>query len=550
LGNDTRRILIATVLSVAVVFAWQKFFAPPPPPPVAAPAEGSKPATPEAPLQAKAPPAQPAAPAPAPAPPPGAPEETVALESTEFTATLSSWGGGLQHLVLKGDKFRREQDGRTVQIDLVRIAPGQPYPLSLVASPELGGAADPGSDPAARGPMRITGRDARSVTFEGRIGALEVKKTIRLTGRPYELAVDLAVSGAARSGAVSILYPGEEPPDAKSGGLLSGPSLDHIHPVCRAGDKTERFNVDGSDAGASVPGAVDWVGLDQQHYFVSAILPPQPLGSCSLSRGPVKGSSLTTYAIPLEAGGRTISLIVYGGPKNLDTLRSYGRGFDTAIDYGAVANVFAFFARILLYVLRWLETLAHNWGISIILLTLIVKVAMYPLTAKQMRSMQEMKKLQPEIEKLKAKFGEDRERLNAETMKLYQQHKVNPLGGCLPMLIQLPIWFALYAALQTSVELYREPFLWLKDLTQHDPFYILPAATGIASFVTQKISPQPADSSQAKMMLYFMPALFTVMMVGVPGGLTLYIFVNSVLSIAQQQYMMRRSAAVTAPAKA
>jgi YidC/Oxa1 family membrane protein insertase len=163
--------------------------------------------------------------------------------------------------------------------------------------------------------------------------------------------------------------------------------------------------------------------------------------------------------------------------------------------------------------------------------------------------MNEMRKLQPEIEKLKAKFGNDREKLNQATMQLYQQHKVNPLGGCLPMLLQLPIWFALYATLQTSVELYREPFLWMHDLTRHDPFFILPIAMGLSSFLMQKISPQPADATQAKMMLYFMPGFFTLLMLFVPGGLTLYIFVNNVLSIAQQQFMMKRQAAVAAPAK-
>jgi YidC/Oxa1 family membrane protein insertase len=239
---------------------------------------------------------------------------------------------------------------------------------------------------------------------------------------------------------------------------------------------------------------------------------------------------------------------VYAGPKDLDTLRGYGRGFDTAIDYGAMAKYFAFFSRILLYVMRWFHQVVppHNWGVAIILLTLLVKSLLFPLTAKSVRSMNEMRKLQPEIEKLKAKFGSDREKLNVATMQLYQQHKVNPLGGCLPMLLQLPIWFALYATLQTSVELYREPFLWMHDLTRHDPFFILPLAMGVSSFAMQKISPQPADNAQAKMMLYFMPIFFTVLMLFVPGGLTLYIFVNNVLSIAQQQYMMKKQAPVVA----
>jgi YidC/Oxa1 family membrane protein insertase len=152
------------------------------------------------------------------------------------------------------------------------------------------------------------------------------------------------------------------------------------------------------------------------------------------------------------------------------------------------------------------------------------------------------------VEKIKAKHGQDKEKMNQAVMQLYQQHKVNPLGGCLPMLLQLPIWFALYATLQTSVELYREPFLWMKDLTRHDPYFILPIAMGASSFIMQKISPQPADNAQAKMMLYFMPVFFTILMLFVPGGLTLYIFVNNLLSIAQQQIMMKRQAAA-APAK-
>ena len=261
-------------------------------------------------------------------------------------------------------------------------------------------------------------------------------------------------------------------------------------------------------------------------------------------------AAFASLVVPVEGGTRKTSLTVYAGPKDLDTLRGYaGRNLDTAINYGAMARPFAFFARILLYVMRWLERFAGNWGVAIILLTILVKALLYPLTAKSMASMNEMRKLQPEIEKLKAKFGNDRDKLNQATMQLYQQHKVNPLGGCLPMLLQLPIWFALYATLQTSVELYREPFLWMKDLTRHDPYFILHIAMGISSFAMQKISPQPSDNAQAKMMLYFMPGFFTLLMLFVPGGLTLYIFVNNVLSIAQQQLMMKRQAAVAVPAK-
>jgi YidC/Oxa1 family membrane protein insertase len=191
----------------------------------------------------------------------------------------------------------------------------------------------------------------------------------------------------------------------------------------------------------------------------------------------------------------------------------------------------------------------HNWGVAIILVATTAKLATHPLQASGMRSMRAMQKIQPEVERLRKKHEKDPQKLNTAIMELYKENKVNPLGGCLPMLIQMPIWFALYATLQTSVELYREPFLWMRDLTQHDPYFILPIAMGISSFAMQKLSPQPADNTQAKMMLYFMPGFFTILMLFVPGGLTLYIFVNNVLSIGQQQYMMKRGAAVAAPAK-
>jgi YidC/Oxa1 family membrane protein insertase len=542
---DNRRLLIFTLISFGIFFLWMKVFSGTPTP---APGNESRP-----PAQSAAPQAAPRTPAPAPErgapvvpqPSPGAPEELVTLRSPEVEVTLSSHGGAIKHAVLLGEKFRREQGGRTTQIDLVRIAEGQPYPLSLVPSAELGGTQDPVTDPAARAPMRIVSRDDRSVVFEGPVGGLAVRKTFRLTGKPYELSVDVQASGA--SGAVGVIYPGYMPPDAKGGGFLSGPPLDTMQPVCRAGKKTERFKVDGDQAIERVGGPVEWAGIDQ-HYFVSAILPGEPLGECVFAKGPVKGSAASVVYAPLQEGARKLSLIVYAGPKELDTLRSYDRGFDSAIDYGSVANFFSFFARILLYVLRWLYGLIHNWGVAIILLTVLVKVILYPLTAKSMQSMQEMRKLQPEIEKLKAKYGNDREKMNMAVMQLYQQHKVNPLGGCLPMLLQLPIWFALYATLQSSVELYREPFLWMPDLTHKDPYYILPILMGISSFVMQKLSPQPADNTQAKMMLYFFPVFFTILMLSVPGGLTLYIFVNNVLSIVQQQIMMKRAPA-PAPAK-
>jgi YidC/Oxa1 family membrane protein insertase len=286
------------------------------------------------------------------------------------------------------------------------------------------------------------------------------------------------------------------------------------------------------------------------HYFVAAAIPSEVGGECVFLKGPRTNSGMVAYTFPVEAGAVKKGFTLYAGPKDVDALRAYQRGLDTAIDYGAVANLFAVFARGLLYVMRWLESFTHSWGIAIILLTVLVKGVLFPLTYKSTQSMNAMRTLQPEIEKLKEKHKGDREKLNVATMQLYQKHKVNPLGGCLPMLLQMPIWFALYAALQTSVELYREPFLWMKDLTIHDPYYILPVVLGISSFVMQKLSPQPADNAQAKMMLYFLPIFFSFIMIFVPGGLTLYIVVNNLLTIVQTKAIAAATAKAAAPAKA
>jgi len=476
----------------------------------------------------------------------------VTLQGTEFALVLSSHGGAIAHVDLLGPKFQRTVEGKLVPIDMIHVFKGMPLPMAVAVSPELGGNADPLLDPGARGSMRVVSKDATSVVFEGRAGAVTLRKSYRLTGKPYEVAVELELSGAPAAGTVSVLFAGYMPPATSSGGIFSGPPLDFVRPVCRAGKKTERFDVAGDEVQKKLEGAVLWAGIDQ-HYFTAALLPADFGGTCLFLKGGEKGSGAAAIQYPLDPSGKKLAFTLFAGPKQLELLKSYDklggqdRGFDSAIDYGPVSNFFAFFAQILLGVMRWFHGFVANWGTAIILLTITVKVLLYPLTFKSMQSMNAMRKLQPEIEKLKAKHGDDREAMSRAQMALFQQHKVNPAGGCLPMLLQMPIWFALYAALQTSVELYRAPFLWMIDLTQQDPYFILPVAMGVTSFIMQKFSPQPTEATQAKMMLYFFPGFFTVMMLFVPAGLTLYIFVNNLLSIGQQQLVNRMS---ERPAKA
>jgi len=529
-GPDNRRMLLAAVLSTAILAIWM-WLNPVKPPPAQKPvaAAPAEPAASPAPAPA-APGALPAA-----APVPVGPEETVVLETAEFRATFTSHGGALKGFLLKNAKFLREEKGKTEPIDLVRVAAGSPHPYAVAAGPELGGPTRPDEDPAARGSMRIAARDERSVTFEGMAGAARIVKTFTVGKQPFEIALRLRAE-ADRAGSVQLLATGFLPPDAPTPSFFSGGAyFDFVRPICRAGDATERFTSDKADE--KVKGEVVWGGLEQ-HYFVNVAVAEKPVGECTFLRGPAKGALATAIRLPFD---RTLDarFTLFVGPKQADLLKAYGKKLEDAIDYGPMARYFAFFGDILMKLLGWFAGYVHNWGLAIVLLTLTVKAVLFPLTLKSMRSMAEMRKLQPEIEKLREKHKDDKEQLNLAVMKMYQEHKVNPLGGCLPLLLQMPVFFALWGALATSVELYREPFLWIADLSSHDPIYVLPLITGATMFVMQKLSPQPADSTQAKMMLYFMPIFFTFFMWKLPAGLALYSVVNNVVSSVQQQALMR-----------
>jgi YidC/Oxa1 family membrane protein insertase len=202
----------------------------------------------------------------------------------------------------------------------------------------------------------------------------------------------------------------------------------------------------------------------------------------------------------------------------------------------------------ILWVMHRFYEFTHNYGVAIILLTVITKVLFFPLTIKSMTSMKAMQVLQPQINALRSKYKSDPQRLQRETMELYRTHKVNPLGGCLPMVVQIPIFYALYVALSVSVEIQNAPFicfgrlfgtdLWICDLAAHDPTYVLPILMGISMFIQQKMTPVMGDPRQAKMML-FMPVVFTFMFLNLPAGLVLYWTLSNVLQIAQQKYMER-----------
>jgi YidC/Oxa1 family membrane protein insertase len=286
----------------------------------------------------------------------------------------------------------------------------------------------------------------------------------------------------------------------------------------------------------------NWMAMDQ-HYFFSAFINNDDNGTKIVSQ--YLANSVTPYIIravsatySAPAGGSTqISSQLYIGPKLQEQLPDITKGLDLTVDYG----IFTAIAKPLFWVLNKIHSLVGNWGWSIILLTVLIKLLFFKLTEKQYNSMARMRKLQPRIKTLKERHKENKQKFNEEMMKLYKKEKVNPMGGCLPMLVQIPVFIALYWVLLESVELRQAPFmLWLQDLSSPDPYYILPAINAAAMFMTQRLSPTPGmDPMQAKIMK-FMPLGFSVMFAFFQSGLVLYWAVNSSLSLLQQWIITKR----------
>ena len=285
-------------------------------------------------------------------------------------------------------------------------------------------------------------------------------------------------------------------------------------------------------------GKVDWFGLGNK-YFMSVLLPlDDTAGEWVVDRIPDgRIGSFLRLTQPLDAGAkREVRFRAYMGPKDLDKTAGVGNNLDRAVEFGW----FGMFAKILLWMLKFFHGLVGNWGVAILLLTCSVKALFFPLMQKQFISSKRMQAIQPQLKELKEKYKDNQQLQTQETMRLFQEHKVNPMSGCLPMIIQMPVWFALYNVMLYSVELYGTSFLYLKDLTEVDPTGFLPLAVTVLMVLQQKLMPLGSMDPMQQKMMRIMPIGFGLFMFTFPAGLVLYFSVNNLLTILQQWLIYRK----------
>jgi YidC/Oxa1 family membrane protein insertase len=279
--------------------------------------------------------------------------------------------------------------------------------------------------------------------------------------------------------------------------------------------------------------AAGWVAMIE-HYFVSAWVPPQDQNNKLFSRILQQTNGVigfTGQSVTIQAGETAqINSILYLGPKDQDTLAGIARGLDLTVDYGFLFMI----SQPLFSFLQFIQSLVGNWGFAIILITIVVKGAMYPLTKKQYESMAKMRALKPKMDALKERFGDDKQKMQKAMMEMYKKDKVNPMGGCFPLLLQMPIFLALYWVLLESVELRHADFIfWITDLSAKDPFFVLPVLTGLSMYLLQKLQPMTMTDPMQQKIMQFMPVAMSLFFFIFPAGLVLYWLISNVITLIQ-----------------
>jgi YidC/Oxa1 family membrane protein insertase len=555
-----RRALIALALSFVVFMAFiyfgEKMKRPVPPSPQTQTApQPAAPAPPPPPVAARS-----APPAPAPVRPPTArPAKDVVVDTPLYRAVFTELGGRLKSFQLKkykgrmpfeplyhfklgpvGFELERYLNPEAAKIgpkELVREGGANELPLTLSWEGKTLNMAGMGLCEASTSGLRLKEGDKGTLKFtcaspEG----LTFVKTYTFKADSYGFDLALQVTNHTQQpleGQINLdlseNYAGEE-----------GSRFHFLGFNGSINNKLEDIKSGGLKEPKTFTGKVEWAGLDEG-YFMTTVVPQSAKAWVTLSEPP-KAPMVASLRTPVDslAPGQAaqFSYLLYFGPKNLDDLKPLG--LDRAVNFGW----FDFLGKPLLTFLNWLNRYTHNYGWAIVVLTILLRIVFWYPNHKSYKSMKDMQKLQPKVAKIREKYKDDKEAMNKELMALYRTFKVNPMAGCLPMVLQLPVFIALYNVLGYAIELRHAPFIstlpftnivWLADLSAKDPLLITPLVMGATMFIQQKMTPSAGDPTQAKMMM-FLPLIFTFMFLNFASGLVVYWLVNNVLSIGQQYY--------------
>ncbi|HSA60343.1 MAG TPA: membrane protein insertase YidC [bacterium] len=523
--KDQHRSLIAAALSFLVLIGWYYFYGSKSSmvtPPTAATSTAASPA-PQV--------SQTVSPAPAAGDASVTRPETLTLKETPLmTLEWASHGGRLSNIFLK--KYRQDVKKDSLPVNLLPFPEEKSLDLLCLDC----NAALPPDGSYETASADLGANKDRTIAFEAATEGLKVTKTYDWSEDGYLLNLKVAVENRSAQdfrGKLGLGWRARQFPPKPKGFLsfLQGPG-DHRGFLYRLGTDVKHVAVlkEPSDLRGQVP----WGGIEDRYFLISLISrrdsPDQLLQI--RNEGDFLNLALYPGEVSIPAQGRhEENFSFYAGPKEREYLLRAGVGLEKAVDYGW----FSVLAIPILKLLQVFHVAVKNWGLAVIVLTLVIKLVMNPLTVKSMKQMKEMQKLQPKLAALKDKYKDDRQRLNAETMALFRSHNVNPVGGCLPMLMQMPIYIALYKVLYNAIELRHAPFVgFYRDLSGPDPYFILPVLLGISMVLQQKLTPSASADPTQKQMMMIMPVMFTAFMLFLPVGLVLYIFVNTAFSVLQQ----------------
>ena len=475
----------------------------------------------------------------------------IAVKTPLYTVTIATAGGGVQSFLLNRYTDKPGPGGKP--LDIVGSGSIRPLPLDpFLAESQPPFPALPVFSSDA--PETVTVKEGEKavvrLAWESEQG-IRIFREYRFTGGRYEFELEQKVSNGSTG---SLRFrPGIELSQVFLG-ELQGDSYSFHGLVVNEGGKIQQYDLKKIGKGDVPKTPARWVSADSK-YFTLVAIPAKPLaveGAAAVGEEGIRISLADTPAVlePKEVSAFTAG--VFMGPKEYGLLQSVGKDLEQLVDYGW----FTFLAKPLVWLLSASNRVTGNYGIDIILLTILIKILFFPLTQKSMASMKKMQDLAPIMNKLKEKYKDDKARMNQEVMNLYKTYNINPMSGCLPMVLQIPVFIALYKGLLVAIELRHSPFyLWINDLSAPEhlwdiavagytiPIRLLPLLMGVSMFVQQKLSPSGGmDPTQQKMMM-FLPLVFTFMFWGFPTGLTIYWLMNNLLSIGQQIYQNRQTAA-------